>query len=233
MIFHLLPVIAGLLILSVTFFSNAQPIFKCVNSDGSVVFSNVPCVMPGGDSEFLGLGSTQPEPISAPSQIGQPLAGQDLDSSARLLGFSDYQHFLRAKEICMSLLKSNPLISRSCGADARCLQEEGAAMQQRYLALSQTGPWLTNNCDAVARVLSTATGETARGAGDRDEYVIEEAVDDEKFVINGSMFEAQSYCMDLSEGDRVVFVSGSPHGACSSAEVVNVLTGSKCSLWCE
>lgn len=229
MIFHLLPVIAGLFMLGVTLSSNAQPIFKCVNADGSVVFSNVPCVKPGGASEFLGIGSTQQEPISEPSQIGQLHAGKDLDSSARVLGFSNYQHFLHAKEVCISLLKSNPLIGRSCGADAKCFQEEGAAMRQRFLALSQTGPWLTNNCGAVVRVLSTVAGET----GARDEYVIEEAFDDEKFLINGSVFEAQSYCMDLNEGDRVIFVSGSPHGACSNAEVVNVMTGSKCSLWCE
>ncbi|SFQ13186.1 DUF4124 domain-containing protein [Ectopseudomonas toyotomiensis] len=232
MIFKDLSIGLFFLLSTVAFSASAQPVFKCVNADGSAVFSHVPCVKPGGKSEFLGMGTSPQVPISQVGQIGQVPAGMDLDSSARALGFSSYQGFLNAKDVCLSLLERNPLTTRNCGADTSCLQQEGAAMQQRYLALSNSTPWLRNNCSAVVKVLSNP----AKGGGAGPEYLVEGVYDvdgGDVFVINGSKFEAQSYCSDLNEGDSVVFISGSPLGACSSADVVNVRTGSQCSLWCD
>jgi len=64
-------------------------------------------------------------------------------------------------------------------------------------------------------------------------YEIESAVNDEKFVINGELFEAKTYCLGWDEGDRVIFVEGSPLGVCVSATLYNMDRREKCEVWCE
>lgn len=64
-------------------------------------------------------------------------------------------------------------------------------------------------------------------------YVIEVSYNDEFFIINGAKFKAMTYCFNMREGDRVTFLRGSPSGACSSAEVLNLRTERTCRLWCE
>lgn len=64
-------------------------------------------------------------------------------------------------------------------------------------------------------------------------YKIQAAVDDEKFIINGEVFDAMSYCLGWDEGDRVIFLEGTPLGACSTAELYNLDREEKCSVWCE
>jgi len=66
-----------------------------------------------------------------------------------------------------------------------------------------------------------------------DSYVIEIAHNDDLFIINGERFEAQTYCLGWEKGDRVLFLEGSPFGACASAELYNLRTREKCSVWCE
>ncbi|WP_375210810.1 hypothetical protein [Hyphococcus sp.] len=64
-------------------------------------------------------------------------------------------------------------------------------------------------------------------------YYIQTAHNDELFVINDEVFSAQTFCFDMEAGDEVVFVSGSPLGACASAELLNVRTKKICKVWCE
>lgn len=64
-------------------------------------------------------------------------------------------------------------------------------------------------------------------------YEIEMSHNDELFIINGEKFEAKTYCFNMEVGDRVIFLSGSPFGACVSAEVLNLRTRRTCRLWCE
>lgn len=64
-------------------------------------------------------------------------------------------------------------------------------------------------------------------------YPIEMAYNDEKFIINGEMFEAKSYCMGWDVGDGIIFLAGSAYGACASAELYNVARSEECSVWCE
>ncbi|MBE2897404.1 hypothetical protein HPC37_00720 [Pasteurellaceae bacterium 20609_3] len=66
-----------------------------------------------------------------------------------------------------------------------------------------------------------------------DEYEIEVSHDDEYFVINDEVFTAQTYCFNMNEGDRVIFIEGSPYELCTSAEILNLDTKERCSLWCE
>ncbi len=65
------------------------------------------------------------------------------------------------------------------------------------------------------------------------EYEIEVSHNDELFIINGERFEAQTYCFDMEEGDRVIFLEGSAWGACASAELLNLRTNERCEVWCE
>lgn len=64
-------------------------------------------------------------------------------------------------------------------------------------------------------------------------YEIEVSSNDELFVINGEKFEAKTYCFNMEEGDRVIFIKGSALGACASATLINLRTKNKCEVWCE
>jgi hypothetical protein len=64
-------------------------------------------------------------------------------------------------------------------------------------------------------------------------YEIEVSHNDELFVINGEKFEAKTYCFNMEEGDRVIFIEGSPYGACTSAVLLNTRTRNTCNVWCE
>jgi len=66
-----------------------------------------------------------------------------------------------------------------------------------------------------------------------NEYNIEVSHNDEIFVINGEKFEAKTYCFNMEEGDRVIFLEGSPYGACSTAKILNLRTKNTCAVWCD
>jgi hypothetical protein len=63
-------------------------------------------------------------------------------------------------------------------------------------------------------------------------YEIEAAVNDEKFLIDGELYEAKIYCMGWGEGEDVIFIEGTA-GLCTSAELYNVTRQETCSVWCE
>lgn len=64
-------------------------------------------------------------------------------------------------------------------------------------------------------------------------YTIETSQNDELFVINGEKYEAKTYCFNMEEDDEVIFLDGSPYGACASATLLNLRTREKCEVWCE
>lgn len=66
-----------------------------------------------------------------------------------------------------------------------------------------------------------------------DVYTIETSHNDELFIINGEKFEAKTYCFNMEEDDEVMFLEGSPYGACASATLLNLRTREKCEVWCE
>ena len=135
----------------------------------------------------------------------------------------------------MDLLNKTPLTSNNtnCGMDMQCLQREADAMQRRYNALTQSQAWINNKCDVVVQVESGNKRRVSGRGSRRDSYEIEVSHNDELFIINGEKFEAKTYCFNMEEGDEVIFIEGSPSGACVSATVVNLRTKKKCELWCE
>ena len=61
---------------------------------------------------------------------------------------------------------------------------------------------------SVSALLVVATSVSAA-----TEYEIEVSHKDELFIINGEKYEAKTYCFNMEEGDRVIFLEGSPYGA--------------------
>jgi hypothetical protein len=64
-------------------------------------------------------------------------------------------------------------------------------------------------------------------------YMVEFAHSSQVFIINGNKYLAKTVCFNLYAGDRVMFIEGSPYGACSKATVVNMRNHEACELWCE
>jgi hypothetical protein len=106
-----------------------------------------------------------------------------------------------------------------------CVQKESAALRG-----SQSVPQQPSV--GTSRAPRQRYGAASRGSS-RASYEIEVAHNDELFVINGEKFEAQTYCLGWEEGDEIIFLDGSPYGACASATLLNLRTGEKCDVWCE
>ncbi len=86
---------------------------------------------------------------------------------------------------------------------------------------------------AVHKALEQQHNGVSGSSTSRTSYEIEVSHNDELFVINGEKFEAQTYCFNMEEGDRVIFIEGSAFGACASATLFNLRTKNKCEVWCE
>lgn len=106
-----------------------------------------------------------------------------------------------------------------------CVQRESAVLRG-----SQSVPQQPST--GTSRAPRQRHGALNRGSS-RESYEIEVARNDEFFVINGEKFEAQTYCLGWEEGDDVLFLDGSPYGACASATLLNLRTREKCDVWCE
>ncbi|PIF52952.1 hypothetical protein CLU80_5442 [Pseudomonas sp. 29] len=106
-----------------------------------------------------------------------------------------------------------------------CVQRESAALRG-----TQSG---SQQPRAVASPVPRKLYSTPSRSSGRESYKIEVAHNDELFIINGEKFESQTYCLGWEEGDEVLFLEGSPVGACTSAELLNLRTRDKCDVWCE
>ena len=84
----------------------------------------------------------------------------------------------------------------------------------------------------VALALVLGLGAAASVAKAADTYEIEAASNDEKFIIDGELYEAKVWCMHWDEGDEVIFIDGTP-GLCTSAELFNTNRRETCEVWCE
>ena len=62
------------------------------------------------------------------------------------------------------------------------------------------------------------------------------AFDNELIFSNGqkcNSSNSKTYCLGLDKGDTVIFIEGSPYGACTSATLFNIDKNRKCMVWCE
>ena len=67
------------------------------------------------------------------------------------------------------------------------------------------------------------------------QHYIQTSHNDEIFIINDEIFEAQTYCFNMEEGDPVIFLDGSSAsmGICVLTKILNRRTNQVCSVWCE
>jgi len=87
--------------------------------------------------------------------------------------------------------------------------------------------WLNNYTGAVLRI-------SAGGfSGTSGRLEVEATANDETFVINGEVFKAQTYCFNIDQGDRVLFIEGNANGVCATAKFLVMRTGNVCEVWCE
>lgn len=90
-----------------------------------------------------------------------------------------------------------------------------------------------NESADVTPISAGRSGGLTRGGTTKSNYAVEASANDETFVINREVFKAKTYCFNFEKGDRVVFVEGSPLGACASAKLLNLRTNEVCEVWCE
>lgn len=155
---------------------------------------------------------------SCPSSLGPSLAIPCLyrESNALIAGMPNLKQLSSEKrawvqQSCPQSL--GPSLYKSC-----------AEREVRALASGATPPMAQTSPRAIPRPRS---GRRA------DVYLIETSNNDELFIINGEKFEAQTYCFNMEEDDEVMFLDGSPFGACASATLLNLRTREKCEVWCE
>lgn len=115
-----------------------------------------------------------------------------------------------------------PSLYRAC-----IVREASAAAGTARQPVFPTAPPAATGAPAIPRVPRTAP------SGTRDSYEIQVSHNDEVFIINGEKFEAQTYCFNMEQGDPVIFLEGSPFGACASAVIFNLRSREKCEVWCE
>ncbi|GEM_PF-4486263 len=69
-----------------------------------------------------------------------------------------------------------------------------------------------------------------------ENYVVDESIDDQIFIINGTKFTAQDVCLNVKPGDEVYFTQigqRDPFNGCAEAEFINLSNQELCNVWCE
>lgn len=161
---------------------------------------------------------------SCPSSLGPSLAISCLyrESNALNAGMPNLEQFSSEKrawvqQSCPQSL--GPSLYKSCAErEVRALASGVTPRRQASPPMAQTTPRATPR---------------ARSGRRADVYLIETSHNDELFIINGEKFEAKTYCFNMEEDDDVMFLDGSPFGACASATLLNLRTREKCEVWCE
>jgi len=160
---------------------------------------------------------------SCPLSLGPSLAISCLSRELRALaaGMPKLEQLTAETWVQQSCPQSlGPTLYKSCAErEARALAS-GATPPR-----SQVSPPMAQTAPRVVPRL--------RSGRRADVYLIETSHNDELFIINGEKFEAKTYCFNMEEDDEVMFLDGSPFGACASATLLNLRTREKCEAWCE
>ena len=163
-------------------------------------------------NKIIGLRASPALAISCLNRESSALANERLDVS-----FLTEEQKEWVSKSCPTSLGPSLYIS--------CVQRESAALRRTQYVPQQP------RVD-TSRVQRQRYAVPRHGSS-HDSYEIEVAHNDELFIINGEKFEAQTYCIGWEEGGEVLFIEGSPYGACASATLLNLRTREKCDVWCE
>ena len=144
--------------------------------------------------------------------------------------------------VANSLIALSLLIAVSFSADSQQLklrqymtaqefQEAGLRKlsEQEMQALEQ---WFNRHTVAIYRLAQGGAGTSQSGTQSTQSYLVDNAANDETFLVNGKIFKAKTYCMSLNKGDRVIVVGGTA-GMCMQAKLINLRNQSVCEVWCE
>jgi hypothetical protein len=98
--------------------------------------------------------------------------------------------------------------------------------------LAALDSWLTKFATAAPSSIGAERKIQTAATSPANSYVVQSSSKDQLFIISGEGYEAKTSCVDVSVGDRVRFVEGSPQGACASATFLNLRTNRLCEVWC-
>ena len=86
--------------------------------------------------------------------------------------------------------------------------------------------WFNRYAVHIYQLAQGQRGSAPTGQG----CLVENAVNDETFIINSNVYKAKTYYMSLDRGDRVIFIEGSPNSTCVSAKLMNLRNGDICEV---
>jgi hypothetical protein len=92
--------------------------------------------------------------------------------------------------------------------------------------------WLTKFAAVAASSITAGRKPQMLATSPVSSHVVQASAKDKLFIISGEGYEAKTSCFDVSIGDRVKFVEGSPLGACDSATFLDLRTNRLCEVWC-
>lgn len=210
-----LQIIMATFLLAIGSTLGAEDVYKCTDQSGATVYQESPCT--SGTESIHRFEDTNPS---------RPSEDSEADSAARSLGFTSFEDYQQSRQICMDMLSDVDLggYGGHCGADLDCHERQADEMYERMDSVARSPEWRRNKCDTILQ---------AESGSDDDSYIIENSHDNELFIINDETFEARTYCYGMEKGDEVIFLDGSPRGACATAEVLNLRTKDRCDLRCE
>lgn len=191
--------------------------YSCVNREASALKGNLPDLSKLSDSDQTWVRK------SCPSSLGPSLTisciNRELNAITR--GIPKLEQLTSDKRswVLQSCPQSlGPSLYKSC-----------VERETRALTSGATQRFESNSSVTQAQPKASARTRGSRSS----RYSIETSHNDELFIINGEKFEAKTYCFNMEEDDEIVFLDGSPFGACVSATLLNLRTRQKCDVWCE
>lgn len=222
-------------------------IFKCAGTDGHTTYSSTPCPFGEGSSTAV---SGSKDNLIIPEGSDSERINSVIEWAYRKYPFMNPESGVTNASAINDTLNMQDDAVREGADPAKALLEAVMIVGPRY----ESAEIIRRNTDATTIMRDTdenkyGTKITIVG-GDSDsdtakfkhysgtqngynEYTIETAHNDNLFIINGEKYEAQTFCFGWSEGDKVIFLNGSPLGACTTAKLLNLRLRKDCMVWCE
>jgi len=140
-----------------------------------------------------------------------------------------------------------PALTLSCASVALAKEQPSLRVQNLMTKQEFTRLGLTKLTDAeldspnhwltrfAMQLVQASKQEGVEGGmyGGKPVYRVEASINDGKFLINGELYEAKTYCFSIEKGDAIIFLEGSAFGAYVSAKILHTKSGKICEVWCE
>lgn len=192
--------------------------YSCVTREANALKGKLPDLSKLSDSERTWVNS------ACPSSLGPSLTISCLNRELNALsaGIPRLENLTSDKR---------SWISQSCPQSLGPSLYKSCVEREVRALTSGATPQGAQSSTSVAQAQSKSIGRIRSNRPSR--YTIQTSHNDELFIINGEKFEAKTYCFNMEEDDEIVFLEGSPFGACVSATLLNLRTKKKCEVWCD